>query len=595
VQLTAPTLDGDALDLLRTLASHGEQLTFERGAVLIEQGAPADVLYLVLSGRFSIHVGGAPAAVAEIGQGQLIGEIGFFAGLARTATVVAVRDSRVLRITREQFATFSHTSPDLLRSIIASLARRLGGVVGPGLRGPGPVRTMTVIPAGASEAAPEFVAHLQTILGRIGRTLVLTDADIAARFGRSALDHPEVFDWLNALESEFEFVLYVAHAEVTDWTRKCIRQSDAILLVARAGASPKPNAVEQFACAIHRPSARRLVLLHAARSPVVTGTAAWLAPRDVFMHHHVALASDADVERLARFLSGRAVGFVAGSGGALGSAHLGVFKAFREAGVQFDIMGGTSVGSAMAAGLSFGVDPERVDDGTHNIFVKSRSFRRLTIPRYALLNHKVFDRALQAEYGDVLIEDLWMPFFAVSSNLSTQSVHLHRRGPVWEAVRASGSIPGVLPPFLTRDGEMLVDGALLDNIPLTSMRTLKTGPNIVVALSMEAPPRSRASYQDIPGPLELLWKMINPFAKATLPQIPSALQVIMLSMFANSRTALPLADGDVLVAPPPPHDLRFSGWDRHTEVFMHGYQWTAAWLKEQSASNPLLQQAARGP
>jgi hypothetical protein len=94
------------------------------------------------------------------------------------------------------------------------------------------------------------------------------------------------------------------------------------------------------------------------------------------MHHHVALHDALDVRRLYRFLSGCAIGFVAGGGGALGSAHLGVYKAFREAGAEFDILGGTSVGAAMMAALAYGVDPERVDEGTHNIFVKSRAFRR---------------------------------------------------------------------------------------------------------------------------------------------------------------------------------------------------------------------------
>ena len=83
-----------------------------------------------------------------------------------------------------------------------------------------------------------------------------------------------------------------------------------------------------------------------------------------------------DCARLLRFLSGKAVGFIAGGGGALGSAHLGVYKAFQEAGVEADILGGTSVGAAMTAGLAYGVDPDRVDQGTHNIFVTSRAFRR---------------------------------------------------------------------------------------------------------------------------------------------------------------------------------------------------------------------------
>ncbi|CAN7611784.1 hypothetical protein LJN214_004516 [Mesorhizobium sp. LjNodule214] len=106
---------------------------------------------------------------------------------------------------------------------------------------------------------------------------------------------------------------------------------------------------------------------------------------------------------------------------------MGVYKAFVEAGGRFDYLGGTSSGAAMMAGFARGLDAEQIDRGTHNVFVKSRAFRRPTLPRFALLDHKAFDRALQEEYGDVLIEDLWLPFFALSTNLSSRQPHVHRR------------------------------------------------------------------------------------------------------------------------------------------------------------------------
>jgi NTE family protein len=317
----------------------------------------------------------------------------------------------------------------------------------------------------------------------------------------------------------------------------------------------------------------------------VSGTAAWLAARDVFMHHHVALQDAADVRRLFRFLSGRAIGFVAGGGGAFGSAHLGAYKAFREAGADFDILGGTSVGAAMTAALAYGVDAERVDEGTHNIFVTNRAFRRPTLPRYGLIDHKAFDRALQAEYRDVLIEDLWIPFFALSSNLSEHKPRIHRRGPVWQAVRASGSIPGVLPPFFTKEGEMLVDGGLMDNVPLAAMKALKTGPNVVVTLGTDAPTTYMVDYESIPGRGELAAAMLNPFSRRRLPQIPGILQVIMLSMVANRRADPQLGDDDLLVNPDLPGDLRFTSWERHNEVFLHAYRGVASWIRARMTEN----------
>src|SRR3954452_2446112 len=117
--------DGGTLTDLRALAPIAEQLTLQRGDVLMRQGEPSEALYFVLSGRFTVHIDGTADPVAEIGQGQSVGEIGFFAGLPRNATVVALRDSTVLMVTRERFATIGATSPGMRDAVILSLARRL--------------------------------------------------------------------------------------------------------------------------------------------------------------------------------------------------------------------------------------------------------------------------------------------------------------------------------------------------------------------------------------------------------------------------------------------------------------------------------------
>ena len=226
-----------------------------------------------------------------------------------------------------------------------------------------------------------------------------------------------------------------------------------------------------------------------------------------------------------------------------------------------------------------------MDQGTHNIFVKSRAFRRPTLPRYGLIDHKAFDRALRAEYEDKLIEDLWIPFFALSSSLSGHKPRIHRRGLVWQAVRASSAVPGVLPPFFTKEGEMLVDGGLMDNVPLAPMKALKSGPNVVVALGTDAPTTYSVDYDSIPGRRELISAMLNPFSRRRLPEMPGILQVITLSMLPNRRPDLELGDSDILVKPDLPGDLRFTSWERHNEVFLHTYRGVAAWIRSRIAEN----------
>ena len=167
----------------------------------------------------------------------------------------------------------------------------------------------------------------------------------------------------------------------------------------------------------------------------------------------------------------------------------------------------------MLAGFAKNLEAEEIEQGAHDIFVRSRSFRRPTWPRYALLDHKAFDRALADQYGrDCRIEDCWRPFAAVATNLSTHNLELIRSGLMWEAVRASSAIPGLLPPFYTRDGNMLVDGCLIDNVPLAPMHELKTGPNLVVHFGEPAAEMFDVAYDALPGRLELFAAMLMPFA-----------------------------------------------------------------------------------
>ena len=333
--------------------------------------------------------------------------------------------------------------------------------------------------------------------------------------------------------------------------------------------------IEAFACEVHPVSARRLVRIHDRRRGEVSGTAAWLARLPSFMHHHVALEDQVDIESLVRFLSGRAIGFVAAGGGSLGTAHVGIYQAFRERGAVFDIFVGTSVGSAMAAGFAKNLEAEHLERGTHEIFVRSRSLRRPTWPRYSLLDHKAFDRALAEQYGaDCRIEDCWRPFAAVATNLSTHNLELIRTGLLWQAVRASSAIPGLLPPFYTPEGAMLVDGCLIDNVPLAPMHQLKSGPNLVVHFGEPAAEMFDVDYAALPGRFELIAAMLTPFRKKLLPAAPSAVNVLWRSLVAHQRyDTLPAGPFDAVMRPPVPDGIDVTDFDLHTEIFDASYLW----------------------
>lgn len=565
--------------VLAELSASMEQQQYARGEILMRQGDVADAMFIVLSGRFKVTVEGQSQTVANLSAGAPIGEIAFITGGTRTATVTAMRDSIVLKLERRHFNRLCESNPAVWQTLAKTLAGRLAqtNVVRPSPLDPKP-RTIAILRAGSSPLPQEFIDQISAVFKQAGQTTCIGSNDLPreTRIGSST----QTTRRLNALESDNEFIFYITDQDLTPWSKKAIRQADLILTVAwhnpGDGQSRSLNNVEAYADQIHEKLAKRLVVLHAHRSPV-SDTASWLAPRSLAMHHHVALDDLASFERLYRFISGTARGLVVCGGGAFCSAHVGVYKALQEAGLAFDIMGGTSGGAAMAAAFAAQVTPEEIDRQTHEMFVVKKALKRLTLPIYSLLDHTHFDRQLRSCFGGIEIEDLWTPFFAVCTNLSSYELHALRHGKLWQAVRATGAIPALLPPFYTDDGEMLVDGALMDNVPVRVMHDLKSGPNVVLNFTVPKMERFSIDYTDLPSRGSLLAQLLNPWRRQALPDAPSLGTVLVRAMMANRHEfEQHLTSDDLLLEPPLPTDMTILDWIRHNELMQDAYHWGVA-------------------
>lgn len=557
------------------LAAELDTVSLHRGEVLVRQGETADALYVVVTGRFAVTIDGRSQMLAEVGPGQPIGEIAFLAGGTRTATVTALRDSVVLRLGRAEFEALSAKSPGIWPTLTVTLAKRVADANVSQTPSPDPrPRTIAIIRAGGSELSEGFVARLADTLRSRHRTLLVrreTAADVLPP--NTPLDSAEATRALNALEGSYDYVLYLADSELTAWSEKAIRQADLVLAAGLHSADTAPNPLERLTSRLLPADAQRLVLLHPTRTPIA-GTARWLADRNVAMHHHVALDEPGDVERLYRFINGTALGLIACGGGAYCSAHIGLYKALTEAGLSFDIVGGTSGGGAMTAAFAMGTSPDDVDRAVHEIFVTNKAMRRYTWPRYSLLDHTHFDHLLAAHYGGVDIEDLWLPYFTVSTNLSSYGLHQHRRGDLWAAVRSTGSVPVLLPPYYNEDGHMLVDGAIMDNVPVKMMHELKSGPNVVVTFEVPKLERFDVDYRSLPGRNHLLKWLVTPFLRNALPPAPGVGTVLMRAMMANRQDfQRHLRADDLLLVPPLPSDMGILEWHRHTELTDSTYRW----------------------
>ena len=547
------TMDAALLEELEAMADWKH---LRRGQLLFEQETSGGGIYLVISGRLRtvrIEKDGAAVVLGEAGRGEIAGELAFFGCEPRGERVEAVRDSVLVGFSREEFDRLVARRPQIIRQVARLVIDRAGGT----RSRQGRVINIALVPVSPGVPMDAFAARLAAALAAHGRTLHLTAAGVDARMAEEGIsqawdyreDTERLLAWLEARETDHRFVIYQADPGATPWTRRSLRQADRVLLLAHAGDDPAPGSVERALLDLEDRATdayESLVLIHPDGAKVPSETAKWLAPRLVREHHHLRWDGDADFARLARVLAGRAIGLVLGGGGARGFAHIGVLRAMGEAGIPIDYIGGTSMGAAIAAQHAMGLPPERLLELNRRIYLEWKPQTRLTFPVMSLVGTRRAEWCGEQVYGDAQIEDLWTPYFCVTSSLTTAEMMVHRRGLLRKFVLASTSIPVFAPPVL-EGAHLLVDGALLNNLPTDVMR--QSGCGTVIASEVSLEEDACFTCERVPTPWEVvrgkMWGGSN-------VRFPSILEVAMRSSLLHSswREKEAVEDADVCLRAP---------------------------------------------
>ena len=549
-------------EMLRAVEDQATWVHLRSGDVLMRQGDEADCIYLVISGRLcavAADAAGGEKLLNEIARAECIGEIGLLAGEARTATVRAIRDSELVRLPKSAFEAIAQRHPLVMTSIARTLIGRLRAAErrAPGLSPARPVTNLALLPAGPNVPLGVFAERLVAALAFAGPVLHLCSRRLDGMVGmggaaQMAEDNPQncrLAAWLDDQEARCRFVVYEADASVSAWTMRCVRQADQVLIVGEGGADPAPGAAEETVCARDDAAAvrRTLVLLHPDGSRLPTGTRRWLGLRGLADHYHVRMDSDADAKRLARCLAGRGVGVALGGGGARGLSHIGVLRALAEADVPVDRIAGTSMGAIIGAAGAMGMTHEALLETGRKIFMEAKPHKEYTFPLFSLIRSRKLDDALRLPFGDTFIEDMWLPYFCVSCDLTAGRARIHADGAVWRATRASGSLPGIFLPVIER-GRLLVDGGVLNNLPGDVMQQRFGGP--VIAVCPSPPEDLHVRRDEFPAPWRGLWGRLAPFAEA--PDLPNILDILVRTIVVGSipRAEQVQRDAAFLLRPP---------------------------------------------
>lgn len=571
-------LEPEALHLLRT---HLRWVELAGGNTLMQQGEPGDSMYLVVSGRLRAYVAqddGRQRMVREMGRGQVVGEMSLYTDEPRSATVVAIRDSVLVRLDKEHFTRLLDSSAHLSVALTRQIIQRLKTEHQPA-RFTAPV-TIGLFPITDGIDLRGFADRLATHLARTGRVCVVDRATVDTATGERAGDddNRRIALYLDEVEAGHDFVLLLSDTTPSGWTRRCSRHCDELLLLADASQPPVIHPIESAGLERrppHSEAAEILVLLHDERERSPCGTAAWLARRQVADHFHIRPALDRDMARLARLQSRTAVGLVLAGGGARGFAHLGVLRALQERGVEIDCVGGTSMGSLMAALVASDRPLDELMKIARESFRVNPTGDFNLLPLVSLIRggrmKAATKRAIELLTGfDADVEDLWKNHYCIATNYSQAREEVLTHGNLRSALTASAAIPGALPPVV-RDGDLLCDGGTFNNFPVDVMKA-RRGIGCVVGVDLGFRRPRKLNFDEVPGPWALLRDRLRPRKSRhyRLPTLAAYLMnVTILYSTSREREARRLTD---VHFNPPLDRVGLLEWSRLESIAQQGYE-----------------------
>ncbi|KAH8244949.1 hypothetical protein KR032_003082 [Drosophila birchii] len=446
--------------------------------------------------------------------------------------------------------------------------------------------TVALVPITDEVPMTTFTYELYHSLCAIGPVLRLTSDVVRKQLGPNifeAANEYRMTSWLAQQEDRNIITLYQCDNSLSAWTQRCMRQADVILIV---GLGDRSHLVGKFEREIDRLAMRtqkELVLLYPETTNAKpANTLSWLNARPwVTKHHHVqcvkriftrksqyrindlysrVLLSEpnmhSDFSRLARWLTGNSIGLVLGGGGARGAAHIGMLKAIQEAGIPIDMVGGVSIGALMGAlwcsernitivtqkarewskvcsKTAFSSEKPLSLCKIHLSQKMTKWFLQLldlTYPITSMFSGREFNKTIHDTFGDVSIEDLWIPYFTLTTDITASCHRVHTNGHLWRYCRASMSIAGVFPPFCDySDGHLLLDGCYTNNVPADVMHNLGAAHIIAIDVGSQDD-TDLTNYGDDLSGWWLLYKKWNPFTSPVkvpdLPDIQSRLAYV---------------------------------------------------------------------
>uniref|UniRef100_A0A8C2U258 lysophospholipase n=1 Tax=Coturnix japonica TaxID=93934 RepID=A0A8C2U258_COTJA len=633
---------GVAHTVVKRMSSFVRQIDFaldwmevEAGRAVYRQGDKSDCTYIVLNGRLRSVIrmdDGKKHLTGEYGRGDLIGVVEALTHQPRATTVHAVRDSELAKLPEGALTSIKRKFPQVVTRLIHLLGEKILGSLQQGGKShcwtvpihsgwdagnpASNLSTIAIMPVSEEVPLTAFTLELKHALTAVGPALLLTSDNIKQRLGSAALDSIHEYrltSWLGQQEDIHRIVLYQADSTLTPWTQRCIRQADCILIVGLGDQEPTVGELERMLENTAVRAQKQLILLHKEDGPLPSRTVEWLnmrswcsahlhlhCPRRVFskrslpklieMYERVFQKTPdrhSDFSRLARVLTGNAIALVLGGGGARGCSQVGVIRALIEAGIPVDMIGGTSIGSFMSAlyAEERSFNQMRIKARQWAMVMNSvlKTVLDLTYPITSMFSGAAFNNSISSIFKDKQIEDLWIPYFTITTDITASAMRVHTDGSLWRYIRASMSLSGYMPPLCDpKDGHLLMDGGYVNNLPADVARSL--GAKVVIAIDVGSRDETNlTNYGDCLSGWWLLWKRWNPLAEKV--KVPNMAEIqTRLAYVCCVRQLEMVKNSDYCEYIRPPIDrygtLDFGKFDEICEVgYQHGKTVFGVWSR----------------
>lgn len=508
------------LDILKTFPLY----SLKPQDILFNQGDDADAIYVLLSGRLIalLQNDQEQKIIGSIKVGEVVGEMGFITHKSRSLTIMAATESKLLKLSEENFNYFLQLVPSVIRQIMLNAISR----------GQSSIQKLAafekgkkdflffVLPANESVEIKRFSKMLKSYCFDSGYekfVYILEHDELKSVYEQRGL--AAILDYLDELSFQYDSVVYFGEPVEMELQTTLLKHSDVLTIVAdgRFAPSYSPYVLsllekQDLVNLVNTKIKKQLVLLWNQHS-VISGTRLWLVSNYYSVYYHIKERRQ-DYQRLLRLLAGRAIGLVLSGGATRGWTHVGVIKALTEKNIPVDFIAAVSSGAGVATCYTIYEHQEKMLQMIENLVEASKrssSWRALTLPFISIYDCAALTKALKETFRDQYIEDIEIPYYVLVTNLSTSQEILVSQGLIWKSLRCSASLPGLYPPFV-ENGEILIDGGMINNLPTDHMRKIFGKNATIIASDLGAVDEDKELY-NFPPILSFKDLLMNIFTK----------------------------------------------------------------------------------